>query len=158
MGRGDILDYPKYIDKLREIWTNREVVIIEGAMSRLGVGNDLFEGAKRIERIIAPVTNAYSRFDDLMTYVKKNVSKDKLILIALGHTATLLASELNKLDYQALDLGHIDVEYEWYRMQAKGKVPIPHKYVNEVKEGRVVELDENPILKQYKNEIIARIS
>lgn len=36
----------------------------------------------------------------------------------------MLSYELAKLGYQAIDLGHLDIEYEWFRMGAKGRVPI----------------------------------
>ena len=41
-----------YVKKLKQIWENRDVVIIEGEKSRLGVGNDLLDGAKSIQRIL----------------------------------------------------------------------------------------------------------
>ena len=38
------------------------------------------------------------------------------VLIALGQTATVLAYDLSEAGLQAIDPGHVDVEYEWYRM------------------------------------------
>ena len=40
--------------------------------------------------------------------------KDKLFILALGPMATVLAYDLARLGYRALDLGHIDIEYEWF--------------------------------------------
>ena len=50
--------------------------------------------------------------------------KNKLILIALGPTATILAYDLYKLGYRAIDIGHIDIEYEWFLRKANTKIPI----------------------------------
>ena len=36
------------------------------------------------------------------------------MLIALGPTATILAYDLAEKGVQALDVGHIDIEYEWF--------------------------------------------
>ena len=58
-------------------------------------------------------------------------SKEYVVLIALGPTATVLAYDLNAKGYQALDIGHIDIEYEWYLQKAKWKTKIENKYVNE---------------------------
>ena len=60
-----------------------------------------------------------------------------MFIIALGPTATILASDLSKEGYRALDLGHIDIEYEWFLLKATKKVAIKNKYVNEVKKGRI---------------------
>ena len=80
--------------------------------------------------------------------------KNVLFLIALGPTATVLAYDLFKNGYQAIDAGHVDIEYEWYRMKAKRKVKIPSKYVNEAPNGNIVTVDAGKV---YDSQIIARI-
>ena len=54
-----------------------------------------------------------------------------MILIALGPTATVLAYDLAKAGYWALDIGHLDLEYEWF-LKGEGYSYIPHKYNNEM--------------------------
>ncbi|MDO5292490.1 MAG: SP_1767 family glycosyltransferase [bacterium] len=134
--------YMDYKDKLicknrfcliKRVWDARDIIIVEGDKTRLGIGNDLFDNAKSIHRILAPATNAFFKYDDIMEKIKKH-SKDKLILMALGPTATIMAYDLHQLGYQAIDVGHIDIEYEWFLMGAKTKVPVPNKYVNEAKQ------------------------
>ena len=117
-------------NNLKEIWDNRDVVIIEGEQTRLGVGNDLFNNIKSIKRIICPAKNAFNKYNYILDEAK-TISKDKLILIALGPTATVLAYDLNKLGYQAIDVGHIDIEYEWFLQKVTEKVKLKNKYVNE---------------------------
>ena len=51
---------PKYIKKLKRIWDKKDVVIVEGEKSRLGIGNDLFDNMKSIQRILCPVTDAFN--------------------------------------------------------------------------------------------------
>lgn len=158
MGRLDIADYPDYIAALRRIWDGRDVLIIEGELSRLGVGNDLFEGCNSIRRVLCPKTNAFARYDEILQQTLALAEPNTLIILALGHTATVLAYDLSKAGYQALDLGHIDVEYEWYRMGAKGKVAIPGKYVNEVSAGRIqADSKTNNEHNKYQSEIVAHI-
>lgn len=154
MSRKDIKNYPQYIQLLKMIWDDKEIVFIEGEKSRLGVGNDLFSNAKSIQRLLCPSTNAFDKYNEILEYVKNNLAKNKLYLIALGHTATVLAYELSELGFWAIDIGHIDIEYEWYRRKAKTKMAIPNKYVNEVKEGRIVSLLDD---EQYTSEIINQI-
>lgn len=147
---------PKYIKKLKKIWDKRDVVIIEGDKSRLGVGNDLFNNMKSIQRIICPALNAFKYYENIINAVKTKVSKDKLILIALGPTATALAYDLYKLGYQAIDVGHIDIEYEWYLRKAGEKINIKNKYVNEAggyQEDSSAEKDKN-----YYQQVLLNIS
>ena len=138
---------------LKKIWNDRHIVIIEGKKSRLGIGNDLFFNAKSIERILCPEVNAFTKYNDIFEEVTK-LDKNKLIIIALGPTATVLAYDLYLKGYQALDLGHVDVEYEWFLRRAQSKIPIENKYVNESVNGRDIGDVKD---RQYLSEIIALI-
>ena len=143
-----------WFKKIKKVWDKRDVVIIEGEKSRLGMGNNLFNNVKSIKRILAPQFNAYNKYHHILEYVKENIKKDKLILIALGPTATVLAYDLNNLGYQAIDIGHIDIEYEWYLRKVEEKVKINNKFVNEVLEGNLV---GDSVTNSYKEEIIHKI-
>lgn len=122
----------KRLENNKKIWNDREIVIIEGEKTRMGVGNDLFENTKSIKRILVPSTDAFEIYDKILNEAKK-IEKNKLILLAIGPTATILAGDLSKEGYQAIDIGHIDIEYEWYLKNASEKIPIAGKYVNESK-------------------------
>ena len=143
-----------YVNKLKKIWDKKKVLIIEGEESRLGIGNDLFDNIKSIKRIICPIKNSFKVYDKIITETLK-VNKNRLILIALGPTATILAYDLYKLGYQSIDIGHVDIEYEWYLRKAKKKIKIENKYVNEVKNGgkNIVKI----IDKNYYKQIISII-
>ncbi|MDB8558409.1 SP_1767 family glycosyltransferase [Turicibacter sanguinis] len=119
-----------YFDLFKKIWNDREVIIIEGKKSRLGIGNDLFDNTKQINRILAPEINAFSEYERILESAKRQ-EKDKLILLALGPTATVLAYDLYLEGYQVIDIGHIDVEYEWFLKGAVSKMPIENKFVCE---------------------------
>lgn len=145
------------IDDWRKIFSKRKIYIIEGEFSRLGVGNDLFSTAASIQRILAPAKNAFSSYEKILDFIQKNTSKDSnvLLLLALGPTATIMVPFLADMGYQALDIGHIDVEYEWYKLHAKKKTPILGRYVNEA--GGFKNEFPPEILKTYNEEILARI-
>lgn len=70
MGRLDILDYPRYIAKLKKLWEKRDLLIVEGELSRLGVGNDLFGSATSIRRILCPKTNAFAKYEEILHKVQ----------------------------------------------------------------------------------------
>lgn len=131
--------YLPYKDKSRvselfqlwqKVWNDRSLLIVEGEKTRFGVGNDLFYNARSIQRILVPATNAYDCYDKILTEVKQ-YDKSLLILLAVGPTATILAVDLYREGYQAIDIGHLDIEYEWFLKQVDHKVPVEGKYVNE---------------------------
>jgi len=145
----------EYIKQLKKIWNNRDILIVEGEKSRLGVGNDLFNNTKSIQRILCPTENAFSVYDKIFNEVIKH-DKNKLVLIALGPTASILAYDLYKEGYQAIDIGHVDLEYEWFKKGANRMVKIKNKYVNNVRNGKknIKRVKD----KKYYKEIIAKIS
>lgn len=145
---------PVIVNLLKKIWHNRHVYIVEGEFTRLGVGNDLFDNALSIHRIIAPAKNAFDKYNQILDVVVKNVPQNGIVLVALGMTATVLCFDLAKMGYQAIDIGHIDVEYSWFLMGASKKCPISGKAVNEV--GFMPNDDcQN---KAYNNSIIANLN
>ena len=130
------LDFNQRFLNLKKLWDNRNIVIIEGEKTKLGVGNDLLKNAKSIQRILCPSQNAFSVYDKIINEAKK-IDKKALILSALGPTATVLTYDLAHLGYQAIDIGHIDIEYEWYLMGAKNKSAVKGKSVNEAHDNSI---------------------
>jgi glycosyltransferase family protein len=51
----------KHFELIRSLWMGRDVLLIEGEKSRLGAGNDLFENAKSVSRILGPAHHAFSK-------------------------------------------------------------------------------------------------
>lgn len=139
-----------YFKMLKKIWDNKDLLIVEGSKTRLGVGNDLFNNSKSIKRILCPPENSFDKYSQIFDAIKKH-GKNKLILLALGPTATILAYELSKYNYTALDIGHIDIEYEWFKAGTNKRIAIKNKYTNETKGGNIVEEIND---KKYENEII----
>ncbi|MCI9305257.1 MAG: SP_1767 family glycosyltransferase [Lachnospiraceae bacterium] len=145
----------KYFQSIKELFANEDILIVEGFYSRSGVGNDLFEGARSVKRIICPSRNAYSKYEVILDTVRKH-GMDKLILIMLGPTAKVLAYDLALEGYWAVDIGHIDSEYEWYKMGAVDKIRIGHKHTAESEFA-----DEHITLQNddtYAREIVAMLS
>lgn len=141
----------------RNIWNKRDIYIVEGEQTRIGVGNDLLDNAANVYRILAPTKNAYDAYDHIIASVKQHAPVGALVIIALGPTATIMAYDLAKMGYQALDLGHFDIQYEYHLRGIHTKEAIPGKYVNEASTaGQTV--DDSAITdKRYKASIIDTI-
>jgi glycosyltransferase family protein len=153
--KDNMTEAPKHrFDALKQIWNNRNVIIVEGILSRLGIGNDLFDGALSIKRIEAPATNAFDRYDEILETALKAAEDDTLFLIALGPTAGVLAYDLYRSGCQAIDIGQVDIEYEWFLKGEGERTPVRGKYNNEIEGGDIVENIANPV---YESQIIAKI-
>ena len=108
-------DIISYIKKLKKIWDSRDILIIEGYFTRSGIGNDLFNNTKSIKRILCPPENAFRVYNKIINKFKiLRIPKSDLILISLGPVASILSYDLCKMGYQVLDIGHADIEYEFF--------------------------------------------
>ena len=107
-----------------------------------------------ISRILCPLQNAWNRYEEILEAVLEKVPKTALICISLGPCATVLAYDLAKNGYQALDIGQLDNEYEWYLRGVKKRIAIQGKMVAEISEKQIFEM---PDATEYFDQIIAKI-
>lgn len=142
-----------YFNKLKRFFSEKDILIVEGENSKSGVGNDLFDGVNSIERIICPSKDAYNVYYNILNVII-NHGKGKLILLMLGPTAKLLANDLSKKGFWAIDMGHIDTEYEWFKMGATTKVQLHNKHTAEFNYDLEIEDIHD---EKYESQIIARI-
>lgn len=144
----------KRFQNLKKIWEKKDIIFVEGALTRLGVGNDLFDNARSIRRIEAPATDSFDRYEDILRAALKYKEEDVLYLAALGPTACVLVYDLYREGCQAVDIGHVDLEYEWYLNGTGGRSEVKNKYNNELHGGnQVEEIDD----KNYSAQIIEKI-
>lgn len=143
----------------KKVFEKKRILMIEGAYSAFGCGNDLLDGAQSVKRIIAPGQNAYDVYDELFRYVRDYLEGSDsidLILVSLGAAATCLAYDLSALGVQSIDIGQLDNEYEWYLRGCSIQEPIPNKLatesVNKMPLDMVMYRDA-----RYQSEILARI-
>jgi glycosyltransferase family protein len=140
-----------YFERLKEIWKNRDVVLLESQEARLGVADDIFNGAKSISRIVfCPIKNAFEKYDQILSAFD-DIKEDNLILLALGPTATVLAYDLCKKGYQAVDIGNISGEYECFLRKKK---PLELK---DMGQNSKMKHTTNPDDPEYKKQIIKKI-
>ena len=143
-----------HFEKIKELFAGKDILIVEGATTRAGVGNDLFNNVRSIKRIICPSHHAFSKVDVIQQSILNHVA-GRLILLMLGPTAKILAYRLSRLGYRALDLGHIDSEYEWMQMGAETKVQLKHKHTAEFNFDQGIEFIED---ENYNNQIVADLT
>ena len=125
-------------ETIKRLWFGKNVLVVEGKYTMFGVNNDLLSNALSVKRILIPEKNAYKSYNRIFSAILEFVAQqqdDVLVLLAGGPTATVLAYDLSTNDVQAIDIGHLDIEYEWFLRGAKSKIAIPGKYVNETSDG-----------------------
>ncbi|MCH5261455.1 MAG: DUF1792 domain-containing protein [Lachnospiraceae bacterium] len=121
----------EWIEGIRQIWKDKDVVVVEGERTHNGVGNDLLDTAKSVVRIIGPASDAYGKMDEIIACCRQ-YPKDRLFLVSLGVAAKFFTETMFLEGYRVLDIGNLDMEYEWYLKQTKLKEPIPkHDVVGE---------------------------
>lgn len=145
-----------YFNSIKSIWDSKNLLIIEGDGTKMGVGNDLFRNSGKIKRIIAPSKNAFSKYDLIINaaidFLKDN--EDYLCLLALGPTASIMSQDICRHGFRAIDIGHIDTEYEWFTRNYSDKEAIPGKYVNESNNGQLYFEIKNS---DYEKQILSRV-
>ena len=141
-------------EQIKSLFEHKDILIVEGATTRSGVGNDLFNNVLSIKRIICPSHHAFSKVDAIQQAILDH-APGRIILLMLGPTAKILAYRLSQLGYRALDLGHIDPEYEWMKMGAVTRVQLKHKHTAEFNFDQGIEFVED---EDYNSQIVVDLS
>ena len=95
------------------LWKKRRVLVVcgaQGALNKMGKAMDpsrgFLAGATEVQWVLGPHTNAFSMYDDILAKVDK-YGRDFLVILSLGPTATVMAYDIFKMGFQALDIGHM---------------------------------------------------
>lgn len=144
----------KRFENLKRIWDKRDCIFVEGKFTGLGVGNNLFDNTASVKRILGPAENAFSQYERILDCCLKQ-PKGSLFLLALGPAATVLAYDLCRAGYQAVDIGHIDLEYEWFRKGDGRRTVVAGKYNNEMPEDEALEKIKDEV---YLSQILEDLS
>lgn len=95
------IDRDDYWDKVRSLWDGKRVTLVRGSVKSLT--GEMLKGAKAVNEIVCPNKNAYSGYQGIID----KIADDRIVLLCLGATATIMAYELSLRGQQAVDLGHV---------------------------------------------------
>ncbi len=124
----------KKISLIKRLWEERNLLIVEGINTKLGVGNKLFDNAKIIRRIICPNNGCMEILNKISKTIQKHYNSNDLVLLSLGAAASYLSVFLSTTkDIQCIDVGHIDIEYIWFLNGLEEKTLIDGKSSAEAK-------------------------
>ena len=111
---GDNSAYAELVRRKKQLFEGRKVAVVTGKSVLEKLDYDIFELASSKIIIDAPSKNAFSSYDEILRDISQNVSKDTLICLILGQTATVMAADLADMGYIAWDTGHIAKDYDAY--------------------------------------------
>lgn len=113
-GGTDVSFLEDYYNKFISIWKDKDIAVICGDRIFNVIDNNIFDFASSVEYIYAPSTNAFDKYEEIKERALK-IDKHKIVIIILGPTATILAYDLFKQGYRALDIGHLAKDYDAYK-------------------------------------------
>lgn len=119
------IDRPQYFDMVKQIWSNRRVLIIQGHECGFTKDPSIFDNSLCWHSLCGPDYNAWDEYNKLLDKVLSDYEKSTIIILSLGPAATVMAYDLCERGYQALDLGHLGMFYN--RTHPKSN----HEVVNE---------------------------
>ncbi|MGF1834839.1 GT-D fold domain-containing glycosyltransferase [Photobacterium sanguinicancri] len=99
---------------IKKVWESRDVVFVYGAKGRFNTSSNLFDNIKSKHEILIPPVNAFEEYSSILAECEK-YDLNSLFMIAAGPTAAVLAFDLWKLGYQALDIGHLPNSHDEYK-------------------------------------------
>ena len=94
------------VENVKRLWNGRDVVLVTGKGSAFDLDERLFHNVGSLSRVDGLARHAFSEYEALFNRCSR-FDTDKLFLISLGPTATVLAYDLSQQGYQALDIGHL---------------------------------------------------
>ena len=123
---------------MRLHFSNKNILVVEGTKTNFGIGNDFLSLSKSVTRIKGSVKDSYNDADIIEKLIHKHLQNSNvdIIVLAIGPLSKVLIHRFSEslIEYQFLDLGHMDIEYEWFlrNVDKNKKIPIDSKWVNEV--------------------------
>ena len=115
----------KFYEDYRKIWNEKNICIVTCKNMVDTVKYNIFDNAKTIDYVFVPPVNAYDEYNYIYSSIKK-YNTSYLIILMCGPTAKVLAYELTKDGYRALDLGHLMKAYDYYKRQ----IPLTSETIN----------------------------
>lgn len=112
--------YDNKLEDIKKVWDNKNVVLVYSKSGRFEMDKRIFDNIFSYEEILVPATNAYDKYEDILAECLSK-GKKNIFIIAAGPMATVLAYDLAKKGYQALDIGHFPNCYREFL----GEMPKP---------------------------------
>lgn len=112
---------PEYWALVESLWRDQDVLLVRGSGKSLTV--DDVATARCVTEIIAPRRCAFDEYDSILSRIE--AAGIERVLIGLGPTATVLAVDLCRRGFHAVDLGHLAMFLRKFR-RGDGDTQLSH--------------------------------
>lgn len=126
--QGDQFDLDAHFRAVRDLFQGKKIAIVCGEGILDSLEYDLFDLSAERQVIYAPKKNAFSCYEKILEDIRKSVSKDTLVCIILGMTATVLAADLADEGYLAWDIGHAAKDYDAFMRKLDKTEDVAQKF------------------------------
>lgn len=116
---GAEFDYEGHYERILRLFEDKDLVVVAGQGVLEQLEFDVFERAASKRVIHGPKRNAFDEYDRLVEEVCAQSSKDTLVCLILGMTATAMAADLTDRGLVAWDIGHVAKDYDVYKRQVE---------------------------------------
>lgn len=103
--------FEERVAAIKQLWANRKVLIVVGRNSRFHFEKELFDNIASVDYVYGPPKNAFYEYERILSEVRSYDPKEYLVLLVLGPTATVMAYDLGREGYQAIDFGQMPSKY-----------------------------------------------
>lgn len=104
-------DFINRVKLIKQVWQDRKVLLVTGKGSRFTFEEELFNNTISTEFLYTTAKNAFANYDTIFQQILSYKKEDYLVLLVLGPTATVLAYDLAKYGYQAIDFGQMPTTF-----------------------------------------------
>lgn len=112
-------------DYIRTIWQDKKIITVGCQEADKAVHYDVYDNSAERIKIFTPNKHAFREYERILNDIKKYDSS-YLVILMCGPTAKVLAADLSKLGYRALDLGHLAKGYDYFMR----KIPLTSETAN----------------------------
>lgn len=111
-----VYDFERHFNLWQKIFKHNNVVVVCGDKIFDKVTYNILDTAKSIQYVYGPTKHAYSAIQQLKLHLQQ-LSKDKLLVFALGPAGKVLAYQMFQMGFRVLDIGHTIKDYDWYKKE-----------------------------------------
>lgn len=103
-----------YFDTWINFFQNKKLVLVGCKEAFKSYKFNIFDTALKLDYEFVPNKHCFSVYDELFNKLC-TYDKDSIMILMCGPTACVLAADLSKNGFKALDLGHLAKSYDWHK-------------------------------------------
>lgn len=104
----------KFFSLYRNFFQNKKLVLVGCKEALKSYKFNIFDKALKLDYEFVPNKHCFSVYDETLDKLC-SYDKDSIMILMCGPTACVLAADLTKNGFKALDLGHLAKSYDWHK-------------------------------------------